>query len=227
MTIGTAAALKPRWRLRKALHVFEGLAFRAARRWLARLVSMLARLTLFLGTALLTGFGSAYYLMDKGNSFVVVRSGPWVLWPAAGRPDADPYTRAHFTRMGALPVGASGAHYFTATTDSNGSPLYGDCEYEIAGPGPEAAWWSLALYDHEGRLKVNDFARHAISSPSVLRDTTGQIVIRIAADVRAGNWLPTGDESGFRLVLRTYQPAADKDGLSQPGLGEITRLDCR
>lgn len=226
MSIGAVQGRRPRWRLRNALHVFEGLAFRAARRWIARLLAAMARLALFLGTALLTGLGSAYYMMDKGNGLVVVRSGPWTLWTAAGRPDADPYTRAHTIRMGALPLGAPSAHYFTAVADSNGSPLYGDCEYEISGPGPEAAWWSLALYDHDGLLKENDFDRYAIASPGVLRDTTGNIVIRMASDVRAGNWLPTGDDGGFRLVLRAYQPAADKDGLSEPGFGEITRLGC-
>lgn len=227
MTMASTQSQRPRWRFRSALHVFEGLAFRAARRWLAWLISVLARLALFLGTALLTGLGSAHYLMDKGNSLVVVRSAGWALWPATGRPDADPYTRGHIARLGALPLGASSAHYFMATSDSNGSALYGDCEYEITGPGPDAAWWSLALYDHDGQLKENDFARYAIASPSVLRDNTGQIVVRIASDVRAGNWLPTGDDGGFRLVLRAYQPATDKDGLSAPGFGEITRLSCR
>ena len=227
MTVGAIPGPRPRLRIRNALHVFEGLAFRAARRWIVRLLRVLARLALFLGTALLTGLGSAYYVMDKGNSLMVVRSGPWALWTAAGRPDADPYTRAHFARQGALPLGAPSAHYFTATTDADGSLLYGDCEYEISGPGPEAAWWSLALYDHDGLLKENDFDRYAIASPAVMRDTAGNIVIRIASDVRAGNWLPTGDDGGFRLVLRTYQPAADKDGISTPGFGEITRLGCR
>jgi hypothetical protein len=227
MSLGSLPARRPHWRFRHALHIFEGLAFRAARRWLARLLAVLARLALFLGTALLTGLGSAYYVMDKGNALMVVSSGPWNLWPAAGRPDADPYTRAHFTRLGALPLGAAGAHYFMATTDANGSPLYGDCEYEITGPGPEAAWWSLALYDHDGRLKENEVERYAIASPSVLRDNAGEIVIRIASDARAGNWLPTGDDSGFRLLLRSYQPAADRNGLSAPGFGPITRLACR
>ncbi len=227
MSIGTVPSRRPRFRIRNALHVFEGLAFRAARRWIARLIRVLARLGLFLGTALLTGLGSAYYVMDKGNSLMVVRSGPWSLWTLAGRPDADPYTRAHFTRLGALPLGAPSAHYFTATTDAGGSLLYGDCEYEISGQGPQAQWWSLALYDHRGALNENDFDRYAISSPAVLRDTAGNIVIRIASDVRSGNWLPTGDEGGFRLVLRAYQPAADKDGISTPGFGEITRLGCR
>jgi hypothetical protein len=226
VTIGTLQGPRPRWRIRNTLQVFEGLAFRAARRWIARLLSVMARLALFLGTALLTGLGSAYYVMDNGNSLMVTRSGPWALWTAAGRPDADPYTRAHFIRLGALPLGAPNAHYFMAVTDSSGAPLYGDCDYEITGPGPEAAWWSLALYDHDGLLKANDFDRYAIASPGVLRDTVGNIVIRIASDVRSGNWLPTGDDSGFRLLLRVYQPAADKDGLSEPGFGDITRVGC-
>lgn len=218
---------RPRWRLSQALHVFEGLAFRAARRWIARLLFVLLRLALFLGTAALTGLGSAYWAMDNGTSLVVVRSGPWTLWPMAGRPEADPYTRAHFARLGALPLSSTIAHYFTASTDSNGAPLYGDCEYELTGSGPEASWWSLALYDHDGHLKENDYDRYAIASSGVLRDTAGNIVIRISSDVRSGNWLPTGDEGGFRLVLRSYQPAIDKDGLSQPGFGPLTRLGCR
>ncbi|MEZ5923900.1 MAG: DUF1214 domain-containing protein [Hyphomicrobiaceae bacterium] len=227
MSLGTLPARRPRLRLRHALHIFEGLAFRAIRRWLARLLSILVRLSLFLGTALVTGLGSAYFVMDKGTSLTVVQSGPWALWPAAGRPDADPYTRAHFARLGALPIGAASAHYFMATTDANGAPLYGDCEYELAGSGPEAAWWSLALYGHDGRLKENDFDRYAITGATALRDTSGRITVRIASDVRSGNWLPSGDDGGFRLLLRVYQPAADKDGLSSPGFGTIERIGCR
>ena len=81
----------------------------------------------------------------------------------AGRPDADPYTRAHTARNGLLPVSSTLELTFRAKTDSRGGRLRSSCDYTIVLQDPEPAWWSLAVFDGQGRLIQNGAERHAFN----------------------------------------------------------------
>ena len=94
--------------------------------------------------ALVGGAGSAWYMIEAGSRLSTRAFGPWTTWISAGRPDADPYTRAHTARNGLLPVSSTLELTFQAKTDSQGARLTSSCDYTITMPSSEPAWWSLA-----------------------------------------------------------------------------------
>lgn len=209
----------------------EELLIRVYRLLMHGVLRTFAHVGLFVAIAAGSGFGSAWYMVDRGSSLTTFHYGPWTLWAKAGRADADPYTRLHFARIGFLPLAAPTAEYFMATRDSDGSQLYADCEYELTGRGPDAPWWSLTVYDNSGTLLEGQGNRHAISSPSLMRDTAGRFTIRLAPEARPGNWLPVSGQGGLTLLMRVYSPnAATGEGgapANPDALPTIHRIECR
>lgn len=197
-----------------------------ARSKLAFLVNFL----IFVGVGLATGLGSAWYMIEHGTSVTTEQIGPWVVWTAAGRADADPYTRAYIARSGRLPINSASARYYLASTDSDGRKLDADCEYEAVGRGPQAEWWSLAAYDDEGMLMPNAANRYSFNSTAILRDESGAYRIALARQARPGNWLPINSDYKFTLLLRTYQPElVDEEAVASnvaPDLPVLRRLTC-
>ncbi len=159
----------------------------------------------FVSVGLITGFGSALYMLDTGTALTTQRAGPWVAWTHAGRVDADPYTYARLARTGALPITSASVKYFSAATDSSGSVIDGDCTYELRGKGPLAQWWTLAAFDQNGQLMSNPAGRHAFSSESVMRGNRGNYVIVLSRMPASGNWLPVNTSYRVRLVMRVHQ----------------------
>lgn len=156
--------------------------------------------------ALAIGLGTAWYMIEAGSALTTRRIGPWTVWTAAGVPNADPYTRAHLARTGALPVTAETALYYVAHTDSSGEPLDSGCEYVIEGRPMSAGWWSIALFDGSGALIANKARRHSFSSREVVRRPDGSFRIVVARNARPGNWLPSADVGDLQLVLRLFAP---------------------
>lgn len=185
---------------------------------------------MFLVIAILGGLGSAWYMIEAGSRLSTRSFGPWTTWIAAGRPDADPYTRAHMSRNALLPLATTLELTYQARTDSNGGRLHSACEYAIVMDGFESAWWSLAAYDGRGRLIANAAERYAFNSDSVMRDPDGRAVITLARDARPGNWLPIGGGSRVTLVLTiqdaTWATTVSEGGPQKP-LPDIQRLACR
>ena len=189
---------------------------------------MIANVILFVGLAVIGGLGSSWYMIEKGSPLTTIRSGPWVAWKAAGRADADPYTRAHFLRRGMLPVSSSLALTYQATADSDGQTLYSSCDYVIEGEEPKVAFWTLAVFDEAGQLIPNPAERFAFNSASVMRPANGGIDIRLARNARPGNWLPTGGAGRISLVFTLEEPrAAGNDDSRSPLLPSIRRIACR
>ncbi|MBI1385719.1 MAG: DUF1214 domain-containing protein [Rhizobiales bacterium] len=180
--------------------------------------------------ALVTGIGSAWYAISAGTPLWVRKIGPWTVWAAAGRVDADPYTRAYIARSGRLPVTSTSALYYFATTDSDGRRLDADCTYQIEGRGPNAEWWSLTAYDLNGQLMRTVAERYSLNGSALLRDHSGNYKIFLAREPVPGNWLPTGGDSRMQLVLRVYRPTyrADERTSSEEAaeLPSIRRLKC-
>ena len=158
-------------------------------------------------------------------------AGPWVNWIAAGRPDADPYTRARFARIGALPTNAASAQTFEARVDSGGQRLHSSCEYAVEGPLPDVSWWSIAVYSERGMLIPNAADRYAYNAGSVAANPDGTFQVSLARDARPGNWLPTGGAGRLALVLTLYQPPSQarlvRARTGQTALPVIRRVQCR
>lgn len=177
--------------------------------------------------ATVIGVASAWFAVERGPLFGAVKVGAWTAWPAAGSPDADPYSLAVLARTGEVPLGAGEGLAFTAETDSTGEALTGTCQYEVAGQTPAARLWTLTAYDGEGRLMVNAARRSGFHSGELLRNSNGSFVIGVSPDVQPGNWLPIGRVEHFRLVLRLYDTPLTTGGrLSDLVMPEIRRVRC-
>jgi hypothetical protein len=167
-------------------------------------VRLLIGLLLAFAVAASVGLGTTLYALQGGTPFGAFKVGAWAAWPRTGTPDIDPYARAIIARSGELPMGAGDGIAFVATRDDDGATLDGRCDVTISGITPQARFWTLTLYDPEGRLVGNSLKRHGFSSQEVVRTSHGAIDISIAPRARAGNWLPSGGVERYMLVMRFY-----------------------
>jgi hypothetical protein len=197
---------------------------------LSRLRKALLNLAVFLGVSVGGGLATAWYMIEAGSRLSTRTFGPWVTWAAAGRPDADPYTRAHIARHGLLPLSSTAELTFKAKTDSRGAQLSSACDYAVVMDDFDPAWWALAVYDGQGRLIANAADRYAFSSSTAMRKVDGGTVINLSRDARPGNWLPTGRSNRIVIIL-TVQDAgwatAIHDGGSPRSMPQIVRSACR
>jgi hypothetical protein len=194
------------------------------------LTNALANLAVFAALAIGGGAGTAWYMIEAGSRLSTRTFGPWTTWTSAGRPDADPYTRAHTAGNGLLPVSSTLELSFRAKTDSAGGRLTSSCDYAVLLQSPEPAWWSLAVFDAKGRLIQNAAERYAFNIHTAMREPDGRVAIVVARDARPGNWLPSGRSGRIVLVL-TVQDAGLAanvyDGGQPKSLPEIVRTGCR
>lgn len=194
------------------------------------LTNALLNLVVLVGLALGGGLGTAWYMIEAGSRFSTRTFGAWTTWITAGRPDADPYTRAHTARNTLLPISSTLEVTFHAKSDSSGGRLRSACSYIVLFPEQEPAWWGLAVFDGDGRLIQNGAERHAFNTSTAMREPDGRVAIFVARDARPGNWLPSGRSSRIVLAL-TVQDAAFaatvNDGSVAKGLPEIQRVACR
>jgi hypothetical protein len=164
-------------------------------------VNRAADYAMFIGFVLIAGIGSSWYMVDAGSALTTERVGPWVTWLSAARPDADPYTRAHFARTGTLPMSTEVTQTLVARYDDSGSRLHSSCEYMVRGNDIADSWWSLAVYDDDGRVIANAADRYAFTSDTIALKPNGEYAVTLARDARPGNWLPTGGAGRLALVL--------------------------
>jgi hypothetical protein len=164
---------------------------------------VLATLFAFLVAAVL-GLGGTYLALSQGTALGAVRIGAWTAFPKSGTTDIDPYARAVIARTGQLPVGSGDGVAFFARSDDNGRPLDGRCDVTVSGATPPARFWTLTLYDPDGRLIANSLNRYGFTSQEIVRRSDGTFDIAIAPRARAGNWLPTGGIDRYVLIMRFY-----------------------
>ena len=150
------------------------------------------------------GLGATWLTLNRGVAFGALTVGAWTAWPKTGSLDIDPYARAVIARSGELPTGMGDGVAFYARSDDVGEPLDGRCSFAISGITPAARFWTLTLYDPQGRLIANTVDRHGFTSAEIVRNADGRFTINVAPRARPGNWLPTGGIEQFVLVWRLY-----------------------
>ncbi len=186
---------------------------------------------LFIGIVLIGGIGSHWYMVHAGSAFSVTRIGPWESWSNAARYNTDPYTRAHFARLGILPSSADISRTYVARTDSIGEELYSSCDYTIEGHDFAARWWAITVFDSDGALIPNPAGRHAFSRETVAIGPDGRFIISLARDARSGNWLPTGGAGGLTVMLvlqdGNISVAENRRRQHEEALPQIARVKCR
>jgi hypothetical protein len=154
--------------------------------------------------AALVGLGMTWFTLSHGVAFGDIRIGAWTARPKTGSAEIDPYSRASIARTGELPVGAGDGVAFYASATDSGRPLSGTCVISISGITPPARFWTLTLYDPEGRTVPNGAERYGFTSQEVARRSNGTFEVVAAPRARPGNWLPTGGIDRYVLVLRLY-----------------------
>ncbi len=194
------------------------------------LKKLIFNLAVLAPVAVLLGLGTAWYMIQAGTRLSTRTIGPWVAWTGAGRPEAEPYTRAHIALNGLLPVSSTSEITFRAKTDSGGSRLTSACDYAIVMEDFEPAWWNLAVFDGAGRLVTNAAERYAFTSAAAMREPDGRTLVGVARDARPGNWLPSGRSNRIVLVLTIQDAswaAAIHNGNAPKALPQIVRTGCR
>jgi hypothetical protein len=174
------------------------------------------------------GLGATWLTLSHGVAFGALTIGAWTAWPKSGSVNIDPYARAIIARSGELPIGMGDGVAFYARTDDAGNEFDGRCTFSINGMTPAARFWTLTLYDLNGRLVANALDRHGYTSEEIVRDVDGRFTINVAPQARPGNWLPTGGIERFVLVWRLYDtPIGVATGTIKEGpMPAIVRKAC-
>lgn len=154
------------------------------------------------------GYCSAQTAIIQGIGVNAIRNGPWIVWPSAGNPKADPYTRAHFARTGELPLASFESVIFRSFQDDSGERLTSACEYTLHGSPIDVRWWNLTVYGHDGTLIANPADRYSFNSDNILLNADGSFKIGISRQPLPGNWIPlqVGDDRSFFVTFRLFGP---------------------
>lgn len=172
------------------------------------------------------GFAVTTSTLDRshlGEAF-----GPWHGAPHDSAGEPDPYALAATARASLLPLGSSEGLSFIAEVDSGGAKLDGACDYVVAGPMPQTRFWTLSLLTPAGFPVAGPSERYAYTSSDVLRFVDQPLAINVSRAARSGNWLPTGAQRAFVLMLRLYDTGLSTVGskLDAAAMPQIRRVAC-
>lgn len=181
------------------------------------------KLILSIAIAIVIGGGSALLFAERIFESRMVENGPWRTSLLAGNPRADVYTRAAVARSGLLALNNSEAIYFVATTDSQGKPLKGACNYVLTGGALPARWWSVTAYGSDYFLIENPKDRYSFTGRELLEDNNGRFLLSVSALRKPEPWLPVGERGRFSLLLRLYDP--DPELVARPGAASLPAID--
>jgi hypothetical protein len=178
--------------------------------------------------AAVIGLGATWLTLTRGIAFGSLTIGAWTAWPKSGSVDIDPYALATIVRTGELPIGTGDGVAFYAHSDDAGNAFDGRCTFIISGMTPAARYWTLTLYDQQGRLVANAMDRHGFTSAEIVRDGSGRLAINVGPRARPGNWLPSGGIEQFVLVWRLYDTpiSAASRTASEGSMPAIMRKSC-
>jgi hypothetical protein len=157
-----------------------------------------------------------------------IRYGAWHVWPRAGAPDADPYSRAVIARRGDVPMSPAEGLALFADRDSDGRPLVGSCDYEVIGAFPAARAWTMSIFSRDGRLLTGRSGRAVLTSAEAVADRAGYRIL-LSRDPQPGNWLPLDEAIRITMALRFYETplSAVASALDATRLPQVRRLRCR
>jgi hypothetical protein len=196
----------------------------------SQLLGVLGDWATFIGAVLILGLASSWYMIDVGTQLTTEKHGPWVGWTSAGRADADPYTRAHFARLGTLQLTTEIAYTYLAYTDSDGKRLHSSCDYAVEGRDISNHWWSITVFNDRGDLISNAAQRYSYTSQSVALRPDGTFFISLSREASPGNWLPTGGAGRLALMYTTFDAHSAMLGKTTTEAKElpiIKRIECR
>jgi len=178
--------------------------------------------------ALVGGAGSVWLALERDFGFGSVAIGSWVAFPDHGTPEADPYSRARFSRETDLALGRAEGLVFTARRDADGAILERRCAYRMEGSVPPARFWTLSARDAANAvIAIEDGRARALHSQALLRQPDNPAVITVSNHPAPGNWLALTGAGPFSLVLTLYDTAiASSSRIAEVELPRIVREGC-
>lgn len=188
--------------------------------------TMLTALTLAI--ALIGGAGSVWLALERDFGFDTITIGNWTALPYYGTPDADPYSRARFSRTADLALGRGEGLVFTAKHDSEGRQLVAECHYSIRGSMPPARLWTLFARnaDHD-IITIEGGKPGALHSRALLREPDNTTVTHVSRHATPGNWLALAGSGPFSLVLTLFDTSITSNSrIAEVELPEIIREGC-
>lgn len=190
------------------------------------------RLPLYILLALMIAFGGGTWaslrILTATSGFGAIAVGPWRAYPEIQTGNADPYARAHRTDNGRLLLGRAEGLEFSASSDSDGNALTGNCVYSVSGHTPSARFWTFRVTDPEGNpVPARAMTPKSLQSWRLLQDQEGVFKATVGGEPQAGNWVSIDTAAPVRFVLTLIDTptaaAVDKDELAMPA---IRRLIC-
>lgn len=184
------------------------------------------------------GGGYAIYSLksESKNDGFALQLGSWKVNPKMDLNNR--YERALISLIALFALRESEVLYFLATQDSEGRPLESKYDYELDGSIIDARYWSYTLYGHDYFLVKNDIDKFGFNLDNIAfeNDSTSNLEVFIkeqkkhkliiSSSEKAGNWLPSGNESQFFITLRMYNPSPDVyEHLETLELPLIKRID--
>lgn len=183
---------------------------------------------LILAIALIGGAGSVWLALERDFGFDAITIGNWTALPEYGTSDADPYSRARFSREADLALGRGEGLVYTARHDNQGRPLSVECSYTIQGNMPPARFWTLFARDaHHRIINIEGGRPAALHSRQLLRQTDNSVSATISRHMAPGNWLAIAGAGPFSLVLTLFDTTmASNSRIAEVELPEIIRETC-
>lgn len=183
---------------------------------------------LALGIALVGGAGSVWLALERDFGFGSVAIGSWIAFPDHGTPEADPYSRARFSRDSDLALGRAEGLVFTARRDDGGDILLRECAYRIEGEMPPARFWTLSARDAgNGVIRIGGGRSPALHSQVLLRRPDNSVAVTVSGRPAPENWLALDGAGPFSLVLTLYDTAiASSARIAEVELPRIVREGC-
>lgn len=187
------------------------------------------RFAAFVIVAIVLGLMMTSFSLSTGSGIAAVRQGGWKSWKNAGHVRADPYTRAYIAKTGQLPLPPQIAQTYFALYDNAHRRLHTSCSYLIESPAVEAKWWTLAVYDYDGKIFNNPHNRYSFNAESAMIKFDGGFHVYISQWPQPENWLPVGNHGPFILVYRLYRKTQSDEKVTdqtEVPLPLIKRVSC-
>ncbi|NTF31218.1 DUF1214 domain-containing protein [Rhizobium skierniewicense] len=190
------------------------------------------RVPFLVAISLLVAFGggilSTLAALEATDGFGSIKIGAWDAFPEAQTIEADPYAKSHRSDAGKLLYGTAEGLSFTASTDSDGQRLTGQCRYRLSGNVPPSRFWTLYAADQQGNLLDDGSGRpFALNSRTLLHGPDGGMDISVAASAQTYNWLSVPQGRNFKLVLTLLDtPVAGSTGLIDIKMPDIRKAGC-
>ncbi len=166
------------------------------------------KVALAVAAGAMAGVFAAFAVLHFDTLPGAIKNGPWRTGLDFGNRDAGLAARAAVALHGLFALNRKETLYFTATTDSDGSPLNGACAYRIYGRDPDARWWSITAYGADDYLIANPDNRYSISRSTLVRKPDGAFEAEISPKPGDLNWIAVVP-GPFSLTLRLYNPSED------------------